>query len=1046
MSGMDTSIAYDVVLLPDTDRAVAYRKRAADSGCSLMGVTVAAFGAWVRDLWELYGDGRTFVSRLEREALLRAACERAVGGCVDLESGKSAQLDGVSGQCELAETGDVRDGSGRRESAEGRTADDGVASAGAGETGALGLDRVAAACVAAGVGLPAFDAAVRDALRGEPAGAGALAAVTCAEVPVLRVIGGYLDRLAQLGLVEPGQALALLPELLSQRPLRVLLEDAVPLTPGQEAFFSACPWMDVEVRAASGGQGPVRAPDGVRVRFAFPSGQYAWPALLADIVRDVLGADADTGEPAAVSAGASASAGAPAAAAISAAGDDGVSGGEDAFGGVDGDGASSAVGCRAGQPVGMQAAAVVVAAKDPAALFGRVAPALVRQGHVVALRGRRRFVDTAFGRAICSLRRFLDDGQAGGASHIEGYGDIAATDVERWNRVDLADWALSPFSGMTKKAAFKLDADMRADRTARRSGLCARLRGDNPMFAAMERLALQLDDQAPAELEAAVRRMTNRSEAWRAEQLAALRALQRAAGAAKLAGLGADAAFDQVQRLKVNASRVVAPRGCDGAALGAPDVLMTDQSTAASLGSGSCRVLVAADLTSAAYPAADPEDASRVLLEHLGVKRADSALARMRRAFFALEHAATDQLILERCLNDSSADPTYPCVVLEEFVDCYRDDPTATEDIDNPYSLPEHLQDGMLLRGEDALCANDVLSDAPAPVTAHIEPPLTGAVSPEARSLVVLPRVLQGGQVLDEPCLSPSQIESYLECPYKWFAQRRLRLDDLDEGFGPLEMGDFAHNALHSFYKHMSEDLGEAKVTPQLLPQARELMADVLARHKALQPHLRQSENRLIPTSQVEHRELAELERKLMDYLDFEAELLPTFTPKYLEYDVARGGAVDYAGHKLLGTADRIDVDGEGRCAIIDYKGSISGSYALGVREEGRLGKVQALIYAQVVRRTLGLEPVGALYVCYGRRKMISGAYDGRVIENAHLPNMRHKDCMCADRPFVDVLDETEEAVAAALERMLAGDIRPRPETPEACKWCPVSSCSERRG
>ena len=1011
MSGMDTSIAYDVVLLPDTDRAVAYRKRAADSGCSLMGVTVAAFGAWVRDLWELYGDGRTFVSRLEREALLRAACEGpAEGCCVDPKSGKRAQLDGASGRCELAE---------------GRIDDDACALVGNGETGALGLDRVAAACVAAGVGLPAFDAAVQDAQQGVPAGAGALEGVSCAEVPVLRMIGGYLDRLAQLGMIEPGQALALLPELLPQRPLRVLLEDAAPLTPGQEAFFSACPWMDMEVRAASGSQGPVRAPEGVRVRFAFPSGQYAWPALLADIVRDALGTVADRGA-------------VPAAAAGPAAGDDGASSCEDASG--------SANGCRVGRSAGTQAAAVMVAAKDPAALFGRVAPALVRQGHVVALCGRRRFMDTSFGRAICSLRRFLDDGQAGGASHIEGYGDIAATDVERWNRADLADWALSPFSGMTKKAAFKLDADMRADRTARRSNLCARLRGDNPMFAAMERLALQLDDQAAAELEAAVRRMTNRSEAWRAEQLAALRALQRAAGAAKLAGLGADAAFEQVQRLKVNVSRIVAPRGCDGAAFGAPDVLVTDQNTAASLGSGSCEVCVVADLTSGAYPAADPEDASRVLLEHLGVKRADSALARMRRVFFALEHAATDQLILERCLNDSSADPMYPCVVLEEFVDCYRDDPTATEDIDNPYSLPERLQDGMLLRGEDALCANDALSDASAPEAARIEPPLTGAVSSEARSLVVLPRVLQGGQVLDEPCLSPSQIESYLECPYKWFAQRRLRLDDLDEGFGPLEMGDFAHNVLHSFYKHMSEDLSEAKVTPQLLPQARELMADVLARHKALQPHLRQSENRLIPTSQVEHRELAELERKLMDYLDFEAELLPTFAPKYLEYDVACGGAVDYAGHKLLGTADRIDVDGEGRCAIIDYKGSISGSYALGVREEGRLGKVQALIYAQVVRRTLGLEPVGALYVCYGRRKMISGAYDGRVIENAHLPNMRHKDCMCADRPFSDVLDETEEAVAAALERMLAGDIRPRPETPEACKWCPVSSCPERRG
>ncbi len=1026
MSGMDTSIAYDVVLLPDADRAVAYRKRAADSGCSLMGVTVAAFGAWVRDLWELYGDGRTFVSRLEREALLRAACERAgEGDCVDPESGKRARLDVAGGQCELADPGDVRD---RRGLAEGCIPDGPRASVRAGEMGALGLDRVAAACVAAGVGVPAFDAAVRDARQGVPAGVGALEGVTCAEVPVLRMVGGYLDRLARLGMIEPGQALALLPELLPQRPLRVLLEDAAPLTPGQEAFFSACPWMKVEIRAVSGSQGPVRAPKGVRVRFAFPSGQYAWSALLADIVCDALDAGA-------ASAASSASAAAPAA--VPPACDDVASGGEDAFGGSDG--------CWDGRSAGTRAAAVVVAAKDPAALFGRVAPALVRQGHVVALRGQRRFVDTAFGKAICSLRRFLDEGRAGGASHIGGYGDIAPTDVERWDRADLADWALSPFSGMTKKAAFKLDADMRADRTAQRSDLCARLRGDNPLFAAMERLALRLDAQAADELEAAVRRMTNRSEAWRAEQLAALRALQRAADAAKLAGLGADAAFVQVQRLKVSVSRIVAPRGSEGAGLGAPDVLVTDQNTAASLGSSSCKVLVAADLTSSAYPAADPEDASRVLLEHLGVQRADSALARMRRAFFALEHGATDQLILERCLNDPSADPTYPCVVLEEFVDCYRDDPTATEDIDNPYSLPEHLQDGMLLRGEDALCANHALSDAPAPVAAHVERPLTGAVSPEARSLVVLPRVLQGGQVLDEPCLSPSQIESYLECPYKWFAQRRLRLDDLDEGFGPLEMGDFAHNALHSFYKHLSEDLGEAKVTPQLLPQARKLMADVLERHKALQPHLRQSENRLIPTSQVEHRELAELERKLMDYLDFEAELLPTFAPKYLEYDVARGGAVDYAGHKLLGTADRIDVDGEGRCAIIDYKGSISGSYALGVREEGRLGKVQALIYAQVVRRTLGLEPVGALYVCYGRRKMISGAYDGRVIENAHLPNMRHKDCMCADRPFTDVLDETEEAVAAALERMLAGDIRPRPETPEACKWCPVSSCSERR-
>ena len=119
MSGMDTSIAYDVVLLPDTDRAVAYRKRAADGGCSLMGVTVAAFGAWVR---RIYGSCTAMAGRSSRVLSAKRCCalraSRPVGGASLL--------------------------------------------AGAGDAGAIGLDRVASACVAAGVGLPGFDAAVRD--------------------------------------------------------------------------------------------------------------------------------------------------------------------------------------------------------------------------------------------------------------------------------------------------------------------------------------------------------------------------------------------------------------------------------------------------------------------------------------------------------------------------------------------------------------------------------------------------------------------------------------------------------------------------------------------------------------------------------------------------------------------------------------------------------------------------------------------------------------------------------------------------------------------
>ena len=62
----------------------------------------------------------------------------------------------------------------------------------------------------------------------------------------------------------------------------------------------------------------------------------------------------------------------------------------------------------------------------------------------------------------------------------------------------------------------------------------------------------------------------------------------------------------------------------------------------------------------------------------------------------------------------------------------------------------------------------------------------------------------KGGVVVSEPCFSASQIESYLECPQKWFALRRLRLDELDETFGAKEMGDFSHSVLGRFLQAFS--------------------------------------------------------------------------------------------------------------------------------------------------------------------------------------------------------------------------------------------------
>jgi hypothetical protein len=133
---------------------------------------------------------------------------------------------------------------------------------------------------------------------------------------------------------------------------------------------------------------------------------------------------------------------------------------------------------------------------------------------------------------------------------------------------------------------------------------------------------------------------------------------------------------------------------------------------------------------------------------------------------------------------------------------------------------------------------------------------------------------------------------------------------------------------------------------------------------------------------------------------------------------------------------------------------------------------VQTRIYAQMVKRTLGLDVVGALYLSYGKRHALAGALDGAQVEAAHVPGARKDALWCrgvngagADGDqwgaagatdgaakivrfdslsFDEMLDATEAVVAAAIERMEAGEIAPNPSAPSVCEYCPVTDCPSR--
>ena len=684
--------------------------------------------------------------------------------------------------------------------------------------------------------------------------------------------------------------------------------------------------------------------------------------------------------------------------------------------------------------------AIAIAARDPRALYDAMADGLAREGIACDVRSTLRFDAVDFGRAFLSAHALLSS---------EGVDSSA-----------LADYLLNPFSGISPAAAFEFDARVRGDRLFGKDACLSRLREKSRLFEYLEEWAATPDADMLAGVceDAARARQGERGEAWAREQCAAISALRDMCEAARDVGLSMDACIDAVAACPIPASRSTAPApdGEEGAAASAsfPRVSIMGLPDLADAGPEAYATAILCDMTSDSYPLRERHDAASDLLERLGIVSADDALSSARRAFRGALRAASGRVVIERCLNDADAESTYPAAVVEEFVDRYRADARDASEVDNPYALPPCFLENIVERGEELLYRNAAVGDDPQPVAARAPRPSLSRVSEPERSRLVLPRELPGRGFSSEVCLSASQIESYLECPQKWFAQRRLRLDELDEGFGPVEMGDFSHAVLHDFYLRFQQEVAP-KVTRETLDAARAIMRDTAREHAAEQPKRPFGDNRLVPISELERRELDELGDKLVRYLDREVELLPGFRPAYFEYDIPVAHAVDYAGCRLIGSVDRIDVDDAGRAVVIDYKSSLSPAYDLYEPERKggafRKGKVQALVYAQAVRRRLGLDVIGAVYVSYGRSRKASGAVDASI-EASHVPGMPMKTCvfrpetLAEGATFSDLVDATEHRVAEALSRLFAGEVPPLPAHDGVCAHCPENSCPNRRG
>lgn len=463
-----------------------------------------------------------------------------------------------------------------------------------------------------------------------------------------------------------------------------------------------------------------------------------------------------------------------------------------------------------------------------------------------------------------------------------------------------------------------------------------------------------------------------------------------------------------------------------------------------------------------------------------------SEFARYQRDFYTALTTASTSVAFEKVEQKD----VFNAVALSEVKACYPKD---------------YAKKTGLVRGEEEVLVNLLPQASDQERVAELPTIESGEIDPKLKNIVVLPRHLTRETLEQElhglievsreglPLLSASQIETYLECPYKWFTQRRIKISQVDTEFAPMQMGTFIHRVLELTHATLLaealgcdvsevdlavepvllQDVAGSRITSDNLDHAKQVLDTCFAQvwDEQFNNINRASSNELIPHSIQERKQVENIRENLKNLLEFEASHFVGYQPRFFELRFGREeNVVEYAGAQFTGSIDRVDVNAHGQALIIDYKHKGTNdlkAYSAKLSLDSELSKeilprhVQSAIYAQIMRKQLTkyeLEPVAAIYLGTKEQKdKPSFALAGMATEAAteHIWNMHPEDKKLRDQAvmvvsqnsaeFADYLDAWENLIAQKVQAMLSGDVRANPCDKDACRYCPVKLCDKRR-
>lgn len=664
---------------------------------------------------------------------------------------------------------------------------------------------------------------------------------------------------------------------------------------------------------------------------------------------------------------------------------------------------------------------------------------------------------TAFSQSIAG-RQFA--ALAGLIERMKAADEGMASKTEWWPAPELTDWIYSPLSGADAASARGFDKNIRLSRNKTTAGVKSLLQSvqgqvrgarkaasdenwfknvpcvvsdvfqalwrDKPVTALKVMLAVAealpdralggLDGQARRQAETALLRhaidiLMNDARALDVSQAATVPVLDGVRTKVDKRSTAYDYATYEVDRT---------PRA---------QVRFVSLADASVLRPGGYDAVLFADVDLDSYPLSHEEGPLATLTAELrrdGVSLEPAALLRVR--FGRAMQAASGPVALARVTHDRQARECYPAAVWTELR-AHAEAAGAAK--------PTCVGEGDIIADFDPAAGEGLKRER---VTCEAPQHL----SAEAVPYLVLRR--RDGEGEDAPLVprltSASQIEAYSTCPLCWFVSYRVKPQSIDAGFGNMEKGNFVHDVLEHLHARLPQE-GMERVTPENLPRAQELLHEVFDETLAEHAGKRGTEGPLVPLSAVEERQVAEILPQLEGVLAYESEALAPFAPRYLEF-AFNELQVEYAGWPLGGRIDRVDVDAENRAVVIDYK------HRSGVEEfkladptvrDEETGEApiddprwlpphtQTLIYAQAMRRALGLDTRAALYFSTkGGKPALRGAASAELLEeergDGRIPGLKKGfPGEGGSMDFDALLDRVEAGIAERLRELEAGNV-----------------------